>query len=76
MFKKKCLALLDLMEDNLLKWFKQHQQFDDFEAKIKDEICIKDLKYCCQTGTYGPNCVSCPKNSADIVCSGNGKCQV
>jgi len=65
-----------LIEDNLLKWFKQYQKFNDFETKLKDELCIKYLKYCCHSGTWGPNCEQCPKNSIDLICSGNGKCQV
>ena len=68
--------MLELIEDKLLVWFKKHQKLENFAWKLKEQICIKDLKHCCPEGTHGPTCTACPKNLIGLICSGNGRCLV
>ncbi|KAL7986259.1 hypothetical protein Chor_011425, partial [Crotalus horridus] len=65
-----CHQLLERSEDHVEHWwFHEQQQHPDFFQWL----CMDTLKLCCPSGTYGPDCQTCP-GGAEKPCSGYGQC--
>lgn len=60
-----CHTLANDYEQLLEEWFHHYQN----SSNLQQWLCVEQLKVCCPTGQYGPDC----KNCTD--CQGNGKCK-
>ncbi|XP_025020634.1 cysteine-rich with EGF-like domain protein 1 isoform X2 [Python bivittatus] len=65
-----CHQLLEQSEEHVERWwFHEQQQHPDFFQWL----CMDTLKLCCPSGTYGPDCHTCP-GGTQKPCSGYGQC--
>lgn len=73
--RERCRNFYFSQQANVIKW-KQSQSRISFH----DFVCIKELKYCCPSNSYGPKCTKCPKCGINEHChgdstrTGNGSC--
>lgn len=66
-----CNRLLEQIEDQVETWWFHRQQES---PNLFEWLCIEELRLCCPSGHYGPECAECPSGPAG-VCGGLGRCE-
>lgn len=68
-----CHHLAGEWEELLETWWSLEP---DTRPELRQWLCVEQLKVCCETDTFGPDCKPCSVVGENgKVCSGNGKCK-
>ncbi|XP_050542654.1 cysteine-rich with EGF-like domain protein 2-B isoform X2 [Daktulosphaira vitifoliae] len=77
-----CFHLAEEYEHLLKVWFNKNNKPEDSDKKnLFNWLCINELKVCCETGYYGPECKPCKgldisKSDESItICNNHGTCK-
>ncbi|CAG2176877.1 unnamed protein product, partial [Oppiella nova] len=68
-----CHHLAEEYEPQIENWWFSKRQASDSQS-LYDYLCMGQMKACCPTGHYGPQCQPCP-GYPDRVCNTRGYCE-
>eukprot|EP01135_Chromosphaera_perkinsii_P011636 Nk52_evm19s2462 gene=Nk52_evmTU19s2462 len=64
-----CDMIFEQYEPDMEDWFFNHQGEVDFF----EHLCINKARMCCPSGSYGPECKSCPQGHRNESCGGKDR---